>query len=70
MAVDPVLKRPATLEEGREYLLLERNDPKKDPSIRSVGFVAYAACPAIIKVRREGGKVQTILRDDLFVATG
>jgi hypothetical protein len=70
MAVDPALKRPTTLEEGREYLWLERVDPKRDPSVRPVGFVAYAACPAIIKVRREGGKVQTILRDDLFVAAG
>jgi len=60
------LIRPATLEEGREYLQVERWVGRHYLPAARVVFVSYTACPAMIVIRGEAGGRVRCPRDDLF----
>ncbi len=60
------LKRPSTLEVGREYLLLAGRDATSKPILVPVQFSGYDPCPAFVIVNNGIGRVRCA-RDDLFL---
>lgn len=60
------LKRPETLEEGKEYLWQENTRSANGPSIQQVTFVSYHPCPAFVVVQDEEGKRWRCLREEIF----
>jgi hypothetical protein len=61
------LIRPHTLEEGKQYLLVENQDGNNDIFLTTVKFVSYTACPAIVIITDGAGRRIRCLRDDLFL---
>ncbi|MCI0563782.1 MAG: hypothetical protein MN733_35355 [Nitrososphaera sp.] len=65
MSIMSQLKRPSTFEKDAKYLLIQ--DASHDPKFQRVELVDYAACPALMIIRDERGKVRYCLRDELFL---
>jgi hypothetical protein len=60
------LKRPKTLEEGKEYLLQENARSANGGSFQRMTFVSYYPCPAFVIVLDGEGTKRRCLREEIF----
>lgn len=67
MDKNPELIRPGTLEFGKEYLILKKENGSK-AALARVKFAGYDTCPAFVIVSTEMGKKWRCPRDELFTA--
>ena len=58
--------RPDTFETGGRYLLKVRNTNGRRPFFKSVTFVRYDACPAIVVVSDGEEQFLRVGREDLY----
>ncbi len=67
MKPNPFPTRPASLQEGKEYLLRQRAAPCQEPAWERVTFVGYSPCAAFVFVEdRMHGRMR-IPREELFI---